>query len=269
VAWLLVALVLAQLTNVAEYVQLIGVAGLRVPFGPTIMFRYALSFVGIAVPGDAAEIAMNVRYQQKLGVPPAAAVAQGPLLTLFSKTFDILLLIVSARVIGQTVDTSEVDLGPVVRLFLLIVVAVVVGIVAVLVVPSWRAVALPQVQQGLGAVKGSVTDPHRLSRVVVGTLAQKVLYAMTLAAAVGAFGYDLGFGAAIFVNSAVSLFVGLVPVPGGIGVAEAALTAGLVAAGVPEEIAVAAAISHRLVTAYLPPVFGWYGSRWLTDRGYL
>jgi uncharacterized membrane protein YbhN (UPF0104 family) len=269
VAWLVVAFVLAQLTNVAEYVQLVGVAGLRVPFGPTIMFRYALSFVGIAVPGDAAEIAMNVRYQQKLGVPPAAAVAQGPLLTLFSKSFDILLLIVSARMIGQAIDTSEFDLGPIVRLILLILVAVVVGVVAILVVPSWRAVALPQVQQGLGAVKGSVTDPHRLSRVVVGTLAQKVLYAMTLAAAVSAFGHDLGFGAAIFVNSAVSLFVGLVPVPGGLGVAEAALTAGLVAAGVPEEIAVAAAISHRLVTAYLPPVFGWYGSKWLTGRGYL
>lgn len=269
VAWLVVALVLAQLTNVAEFVQLVGVSGLRVPFGPTIMFRYALSFVGIAVPGDAAEIAMNVRYQQKLGVPPAAAVAQGPLLTLFSKSFDILLLIISARVIGQTVDTSSIDVGPIVRLLVLIVVAIAIGIVAVMVVPSWRAAALPQVQQGFGAVKGSVTDPHRLSRIVVGTLGQKVLYAMTLAAAVDAFGYDLSFGAAIFVNSAVSLFVGLVPVPGGIGVAEAALTAGLVAAGVPEEIAVAAAISHRVVTAYLPPVFGWYGSRWLTERGFL
>jgi uncharacterized membrane protein YbhN (UPF0104 family) len=71
------------------------------------------------------------------------------------------------------------------------------------------------------------------------------------------------------VNSAVSLFVGLVPVPGGVGVGEASLTAGLVAVGVPEGPAIAAAISHRMVTNYLPPVYGWFASKWLTERDYL
>ena len=98
---------------------------------------------------------------------------------------------------------------------------------------------------------------------------QKVLFAMTLAAAVAAYGGSIGFAEAIFVNSAVSLFVGLVPVPGGVGVGEAALTAGLVAVGVPEGPAIAAAISHRMVTNYLPPVYGWFASKWLTERDYL
>ena len=155
------------------------------------------------------------------------------------------------------------------RLFGLVVVVAAAAVVVVLAVPRLRAKALPHVREGFSAVKGSVTDPHRLARVAGGTLAQKILYALTLAAAVAAYGGTLSFGEAIFVNCAVSLFVGLIPVPGGIGVAETALSGALIAVGVPQEIAVAAAITHRVCTSYIPPVFGWYASRWLTARDYL
>ena len=108
-SWVVVALVFAQLTNVGEYFSLSGVVGFPIPFGPTIMFRYALSFISLAVPADAGAIAMNIRYQQKMGVPVAAAVAQGPLLTLFSKGFDVILLLVSAKFIGEALDTDSLD----------------------------------------------------------------------------------------------------------------------------------------------------------------
>jgi uncharacterized membrane protein YbhN (UPF0104 family) len=44
------------------------------------------------------------------------------------------------------------------------------------------------------------------------------------------------------------------PVPGGIGVTEAALTAALAAAGVPDSAAFAAAVTYQLVIFYLPPI---------------
>lgn len=267
--WVVVAFVMAQLTNVGEYATLSGVIGSPIPFGPTMMFRYALSFIGLAVPSDAGEIAMNIRYQQKLGVPAAAAVAQGPLLKLFSKGFDIILLLLSAKFIGTAVDTEDLDVGPVVRLFGVVVGVAIASIAVVLAVPTLRAKAVPQLRAGFGAVKGSLTDPRRLLEIAGGTLAQKILFALTLAAAVAAFGGTISFGEAIFVNCAVSLFVGLVPVPGGIGVAETALSGALIAVGIPGEMAVAAAITHRICTSYIPPVFGWYASRWLTARDYL
>lgn len=62
---------------------------------------------------------------------------------------------------------------------------------------------------------------------------------------------------------------GLVPVPGGVGVTEAILTAGLVAAGVDQATAFAAAVTYRLLYAYLPPVWGWFALRWLDKQGYL
>ncbi len=268
-AWVVVALIMAQLTNVGEYFTMVGVIGRPVPFGPTMMFRYALSFISLAVPSEAGAIAMNIRYQQKLGVPAAAAIAQGPLLTIISKTFDVILLLITARYLGEALDTSEVEFGPVVRLIGIVIILGVVAIIAVFAIPSLRARMLPHIKEGFSAVKGSLTDPERLLKIVSGTLMQKVLFALTLGASVAAFGAHIRFGEAIFVNTAVSLFVGFMPVPGGIGVAEAAITAGLVLIGVPEEVAFAAAIVHRMVTAYLPPVIGWWSQRWLIARDYL
>jgi uncharacterized membrane protein YbhN (UPF0104 family) len=267
--WVVVAFVLAQLTNVGEYVTLTGVMGRPAPFGPTILFRYALSFVSLAVPSEAGAIAMNVRYQQRLGVPSAAAITQGPLISIISRGFDLILLAITAPIVGGSVDIDDLDFGAAGKLIIAVVVIGALAILAFALVPKLRAKALPHIKEGFHAVKGSVTDPERLFRVAGGTLMQKVLFAMTLSAAVSAYGGSLGFAEAIFVNTAVSFFVSLVPVPGGIGVAETALTAGLVSVGVPEEAAVAAAITHRMVTAYIPPVFGWFASRWLTARRYL
>ena len=62
---------------------------------------------------------------------------------------------------------------------------------------------------------------------------------------------------------------GLIPVPGGVGAAEATLTAGLVAFGVDQPTAFAIAISQRLCTHYLPPIWGYFSLRWLRGRGFV
>ena len=268
-SWIVIAFIFAQLTNVGEYISLTGMVARPVPFAPTIMFRYAIAFIGLAVPGDAGAIAMNVRFMQKLGVSASAAVAQGPLLVIVSKGFDVILLALSARFFGEDVDLSEITAGPVFRLLIWVVVAVVIGGIVLFSVPKIRNLVVPPLKEGLTAIKESVTDPRRLLRITSGALLQKILFALTLSAAVTAYGGELNFGQAVSVNVAVSLLVALVPVPGGVGVGEAALTAGLTTVGVPAEIAAAAAITHRLVTSYLPPVFGFFASRWLTEHEYL
>jgi uncharacterized protein (TIRG00374 family) len=62
---------------------------------------------------------------------------------------------------------------------------------------------------------------------------------------------------------------GFMPVPGGMGVAEAAYTAGLVALGVPNAAAMSTAIAFRMVTYYLPPIWGAIAIRWLRQHSYL
>ena len=92
---------------------------------------------------------------------------------------------------------------------------------------------------------------------------------LTLACILAAFGQWVGLGQLLLIVVAASLLAGLMPVPGGIGVTESALILGLVGAGVNEEIAFAAVIIHRLLTFYLPPVWGFFALRWLERNEYV
>src|SRR5690606_16664460 len=96
---------------------------------------------------------------------------------------------------------------------------------------------------------------------------------LVMAAALGAFatalGYPVGFTELVFIHVGVSLFAGLAPVPGGIGVAEGGLIFGLVRAGVSEPAAFAAALSFRFATFYLPPLWGFFVMRWLEKNKHL
>ncbi|MCB1038693.1 MAG: flippase-like domain-containing protein, partial [Acidimicrobiales bacterium] len=71
------------------------------------------------------------------------------------------------------------------------------------------------------------------------------------------------------INVTVALFAGLMPVPGGIGVSEGALVVGLTAAGVDQAVAFAVAITYRLCTFYLPPIWGGVAFRRLERAGLL
>jgi uncharacterized protein (TIRG00374 family) len=73
----------------------------------------------------------------------------------------------------------------------------------------------------------------------------------------------------LVVIAASNLLSGLIPVPGNVGVAEAALTAFLVVAGVNQDTAFAAAVVYRIVTAYIPPFWGAAAQHWLSRNDYL
>ena len=82
--------------------------------------------------------------------------------------------------------------------------------------------------------------------------------------------FVLGFSTVfVALGASASLFGGLIPVPGGIGVFEAGLTAGLTAFGVDPAVATAAVLTDRMVTAYIPPVFGYFSINWMTKHDYL
>ena len=102
-----------------------------------------------------------------------------------------------------------------------------------------------------------------------GTVASELLYALSLGATCLAYGVDLDLAQLIAVNTAASVLSSVMPTPGGIGAAEASLSAGLIAMGVDEPTAFAIAITQRLWTFYLPPIWGFASLRWLSRRGYV
>jgi uncharacterized protein (TIRG00374 family) len=104
-------------------------------------------------------------------------------------------------------------------------------------------------------------SPRRLVGVLAANVAVELLFSLCSYTVLRAFGQDVGFADVILVNEGVALFAGVMPVPGGMGVTEAALTVGYVAIGVDSATAVGAAIVYRLITFYLPPLFGYFALR--------
>jgi uncharacterized protein (TIRG00374 family) len=111
--------------------------------------------------------------------------------------------------------------------------------------------------------------PRKVVLLLGGNLIAQVMLAIILGVCLRAFGHSASLAALILVNTFVSLFAGFMPVPGGVGVAEAALTAGLIAIGVPEVTAASTAIAYRLATFYLPPLWGGFAMRWMKSQSNL
>jgi uncharacterized protein (TIRG00374 family) len=122
-----------------------------------------------------------------------------------------------------------------------------------------------QAREALHVVK----SPARLVRLLGGNAMAELTFASVLGFSLLAYGESAPIMSLLVVNVAVALLAGIMPVPGGVGVTEAALTAGLVAIGVPEATAFAAAITTRLCTFYLPPIWGYVAMRWLRQHDYL
>jgi uncharacterized membrane protein YbhN (UPF0104 family) len=153
-----------------------------------------------------------------------------------------------------------------------VVVLAVIALAVVLFVGRWRRFVLGWVRhltvEAFAAVRG-LRSPRRLGLLIGGNLATEVLFALALGTFTRALGYPIGLGELLLVNIGVALLSGLLPVPGGIGVAEGGLTFGLVQAGMPDEIAFGAVLMYRLSTFYLPPIWGYFSLRWLERNNHL
>jgi uncharacterized membrane protein YbhN (UPF0104 family) len=167
-------------------------------------------------------------------------------------------------------DTSQFHgAGPDRRLLLGIVVALALSAVVVLTVPKVRAMVVPGIKSALSGLWSVARDRHKRLELFGGNIASELTYAVALGATCLAYGVHLNIGQLVFANTAASVLSSLIPVPGGIGAAEASLSAALIAMGVGKPTAFAIALTQRLCTFYLPPIWGFVSLRWLSRKGYL
>jgi uncharacterized protein (TIRG00374 family) len=104
---------------------------------------------------------------------------------------------------------------------------------------------------------------------VGGALLLTAAYMLCLAACVAAFGGSVPIASIAVVYLTSSAFGAIMPTPGGLGAVEAALTAGLTAAGLPGAAAVSAVLLFRLLTFWLPVPVGWVALNYLERQGAL
>jgi uncharacterized membrane protein YbhN (UPF0104 family)/tRNA A-37 threonylcarbamoyl transferase component Bud32 len=268
--WVVVALILAQSTFIPSGVSVRGGVATPLPLLPCIVLQSALKFINLTVPSSAGRVATNLRCLQRMGAPRAEAIAGGALDDISNTAVQATLFLLALRFVGVDIDTSQFKgAGPDRRLLIAIAVALAVSAVLLLAVPKVRTRVLPGVRDALMGLWNVARVRRKRLEVFGGSIASELLYALALGATCLAYGVHLNVWQLIFINTSASVLSGLVPVPGGIGAAEAALSAGLIAMGVDESTAFAIAITQRLCTFYLPPIWGYVSFRWLARRGYL
>jgi uncharacterized membrane protein YbhN (UPF0104 family) len=270
VAWLVVALILAQSTFIASGVSVRGAVATPLPLLPCVVLQSAIKFINLTVPSSAGRIGMNVRFLQRMGAPLPEAVAAGAVDDASETIVQIALFLIVLPFVSVEVDTGQLHGGgPDSRLLVAIGAALVASLIVVLAVPKLRARVMPPVRSALSGLWKVMRSRRKRLELFGGNIGSELLYALALGATCLAYGVDLNLAQLVFVNTAASVLSSLIPVPGGIGAAEASLSAGLIAIGVDESTALAIAITQRLCTFYLPPIWGYASLRWLSRKGYV
>jgi glycosyltransferase 2 family protein len=268
VAWIVLALILAQCSFVFSGISLRGAVPVPLALLPCVVLQSAIKFINLTVPSSAGRIGMNLRFLQQMGVPRVQALAAGAIDDVSETMVQVALLLIVLPIVGASVDTSQFQ-GPDSRLLVGIGVALVVSVVVLLAVPKLRAKVMPDIKSALSGVWSVARDRHKRIELFGGNVLSELTYAIALGATCLAYGVHLNLAQLVFVNTSAAILSSVIPSPGGIGPAEAALAAGLIAMGVDESTAFAVAITQRLCTFYLPPIWGYFSLRWLSRHGYV
>jgi uncharacterized protein (TIRG00374 family) len=268
--WVIAALLMAQLILVPNATSLMAVVRAPIPLRPTIILQSAIQFVGFAVPSTVGRIATNVAYLSKFGLTPTAEVTQGAVDSFSAFLVQVAILGLGFAFgdvsFGFSAGSSSENWG----LVLLIAVTVVVaGVIVVVAVEKLRTRVVKIFGDARQALSVLIEEPRRAVVLFSSNFASQLVLAATMWLSVIAVGGDIGLGAAMAVVVGAVLLGGLAPTPGGIGVQEAVLVAGLVGLGVSSSEATAAAIIYRIVTFFLPPAWGLVSLRWLRRNDYV
>ena len=270
VAWIVAGLIIAQLTFVGRGVSLRGAVPTPLPLLPCVVLQSAIKFINMTVPSSAGRIAISVRFLQRMGAPTPEAVAAGAVDDASETLVQLALVLVTIPFVDVAINAGALKGGvPPGRIILAVLALLALMALAIAFVPRVREKVLPPIRAAATSLWAVARDRRKRLELFGGNAVAEILYALTLGSACLAYGVHLNFAQLLFVNEAAAALSGLVPVPGGVGAAEASITAGLVAMGVDNSTAFAIAFTHRLCTYYLPPIWGYVSMQWLRRKAYI
>jgi uncharacterized membrane protein YbhN (UPF0104 family) len=264
--WGLVALALSAATYVGAALELSGFVAEPLRFTRTLLAQLAGSFVTLVTPAAFGGAAINVRYLQRRKIPAPVAAASVGVSQVVALVLHILMLVVFIAIAGAA---DKHPFRPP-TWFYFVLAGLVVVASAVFAVPAGRRLLRARVAPTLGQVLPRLLEvaqqPLKLIEGIGGALLLSVAYILCLSACVQAFGGKVAIAGIAVVYLTGSALGSIVPTPGGLGAVEAALTAGLVAAGLHGTEAASAVLLFRLLTFWLPVPIGWVALNYLERK---
>jgi uncharacterized membrane protein YbhN (UPF0104 family) len=265
--WVLIGLGFSVLTYVAATLALSSVVPEHLSFWKTLQAQFAVSFAILVTPPTLGSVAINIRYLSKQGLSAAVSGASIAVSQALSFVSHVTLLFIAVIAAGTSSDFTFRPPRTAIIIFLIVALTV----TALLTIPNIRSWASEKIQpifsQVVPRLSSLANQPAKLASGVFGVFLLNVSYCLCLVAAVRAFTPDASIAAIALVYLTAAVVGQAAPTPGGLGAVEAAMAAGLTAAGIDPGIAISATLVFRLLTFWLPTIPGWLAFRNLQRTG--
>lgn len=265
---MLIAVIATFLTFMAASLTLTQIAVKKIIFGKTLQVQVASGFATKLAPAGIGGFALNTRYltKQRHSVVQASSVmALNGLLGFIGHVCIIITALLFAKeTLEQTVVVNFPDTA-----WWLIVILLLTLVLAVVCLKGLRKRIRQAVRQLQALAVFFANKPGRLLLGFLGALLVTLLYTLTLFVCAAALGVQLNLLQSLLVFTAGAIGASVTPTPGGLGGAEAALTAALIAVGLDSGIALSVALTYRLVTYWIPILPGFIFFHRVLSRNYI
>ncbi|KHL00962.1 lysylphosphatidylglycerol synthase transmembrane domain-containing protein [Sinomonas humi] len=268
--WLAATVVIGFLAILASAVSLLGSCVPRLPIRKTIAVQAAAAFTGRTTAAGIGFYRINWVYLERIGFRGPQIVAAIGINRLVTGLVSAVGTVLGLVVIGGAVPVGQVGLvlsWPVAAGAAALLLAIVLFLASPF---GRRRIVRPgiawvhEIRQELTPL---LRSPLRAAQLTLGCVGYLLLLAAALATTLAAFTPTFPVVPVLAVFVVGSTLGQLAPTPGGLGAVEAAMIAGLTAIGVAPSNAVAAVLSSRLLTYWLPVVPGIVAFRVLQHRG--
>ncbi len=246
--------------------SLMGAVNIRLPLLRTYIIMFAQSFLNRFIPANAGGMALRMRYLQRNGVDLVVSAGSVGLTSLASGVMQVFTVIFFLTWAGRGDEADAAfSIPDLPWLLIILLLIVVVGIVLTTAFGKKLLIQLRiQVSKLWVELKQLAKQPVKMLMLFGGAEFGKMMGVVMLWQSLNAFdvtGISFAQLGAMYVIA--TTVAGAVPVPGGVGPLEAALTAGLVSLGVDGATAAAIVVFFRVISYWLPILPCWLAYRYV------
>jgi undecaprenyl-diphosphatase len=253
--WLAAAVACGLLAIGMSAVSLLGSSQDPLPFWRTVAVQVAAAFTGRTTPGGAGFFGINIAYLERLGMRRSLAVGVTLLSLAGTSTVAAVVCLVGVLGVGASGTLRGVSIPTGWPLLVAVASALVV---AGLIIgsPFGRRQIIHPSMQVVSELWFTLRQPLRAAQLFGGAFGYLTISGLGLAASLAAFEPRFPLIVVLVVFVVGQTLGHLAPTPGGLGAVEGLLVAGLTAVGVAPTAAVAAVLTSRLLTYWLPVLPG-------------
>ena len=159
---LLLALVVGQLPRFAYGESTRAACPRPIPYGPPVLLQFSVTFVNLVFPSTVGRMALNIRFFQRQGIPPASAVSIGVIENFAGYTVQVFILL-AAVVFGfggihVDLQRSSHDNGDLLDVLLLVLVLAIVAAIVAVATPRWRRRVVERARPALAQLRDTAAN---------------------------------------------------------------------------------------------------------------